>query len=142
MGDILRKVLFVVLSGTEADTVNDRLGRTHLQSRKVVPDADEHGIRRRQVGRFDLGTDDVLVAAEMAIQRGYNILNAGDTAALGAVVYLTRSPIRPRSTWPSRSLWSAAWRWTICATHRIWSRWARPARSPIRRQAGHRPLHR
>jgi hypothetical protein len=89
-----RKVLFVVLSGTEADTVNDRLGRTHLQSRKVVPDADdpgEHGIRRRQVGRFGLGTDDVLVAAEMAIQRGYNILNTGDTAALGAVVYLTRS---------------------------------------------------
>ncbi|MGA5298902.1 hypothetical protein ACPCHT_03190 [Nucisporomicrobium flavum] len=89
-----RKVLFVVLSGKEAETVGEHLNRTAVRARFVVPDAADpglDGIRRRLVGRFGRGADDVLVAAEMSIQRGYNILNAADTAALGAVVYLTRS---------------------------------------------------
>src|SRR5260370_20187788 len=38
-----------------------------------------------------MGNDHILVAAEMSIQRGYNILNSSDTAALGAVIYLSRS---------------------------------------------------
>lgn len=89
-----RKVLFVVLSGKEAETVGSRVNETPLRARIVVPDAadpGQDGIRRRHVARFGLNTDDVLVAAEMSIQRGYNILNSRDTAALGAVVYLTRS---------------------------------------------------
>lgn len=90
-----RKVLFVVLSGKEAKTVGNRVNETSLRARVVVPDDEDSGqddvIRRRHVARFGLGTDDVLVAAEMSIQRGYNILNSRDTAALGAVVYLTRS---------------------------------------------------
>jgi hypothetical protein len=90
-----QQILFVVLSGAEARTVGDHINnRTPLRARVVVPDADEpghDGILRRMVGSFGKGTDDILVAAEMSIQRGYNILNSADTAALGAVVYLTRS---------------------------------------------------
>lgn len=91
-----RKILFVVLSGAEARTVGDHINNRvpHLSARIVVPDAADPGhggIQRRLVGRFGKTTDDILVAAEMSIQRGYNILNAKDTAALGAVIYLTRS---------------------------------------------------
>lgn len=90
-----RQILFVVLSGSEARTVGEHINhRTQFRARIVVPDAAEpgrDGILRRLVGTFGKGPDDILVAAEMSIQRGYNILNANDTAALGAVVYLTRS---------------------------------------------------
>ncbi len=90
-----QQILFVVLSGAEARTVGDHVNnRTQFRARVVVPDAAEpgrDGILRRMVGSFGKGTDDILVAAEMSIQRGYNILNSADTAALGAVVYLTRS---------------------------------------------------
>ncbi len=91
-----RKILFVVLSGEEARTVGDHINARvpQLTARIVVPDAEDPGnggIQRRLVGRFGTGTEDILVAAEMSIQRGYNILNRNDTAALGAVVYLTRS---------------------------------------------------
>ena len=44
----------------------------------------------RLVGGIGKGPDHNLVAAEMSIQRGYNILNSSGTAALGAVIYLTR----------------------------------------------------
>jgi hypothetical protein len=84
-----------VLSGLEARVVSDAINhRTPYTARHVVPDASdpgEAGILRRLVGGFGKGTDDILVAAEMSIQRGYNILNSADTAALGAVIYLTRS---------------------------------------------------
>ncbi|MFI7590235.1 hypothetical protein [Micromonospora sp. NPDC049359] len=91
-----RKILFVVLSGDEARTVGDHINARvpQLSARIVVPDAADPGvggIQRRLVGRFGTGEEDILVAAEMSIQRGYNILNANDTAALGAVIYLTRS---------------------------------------------------
>jgi hypothetical protein len=90
-----QQILFVVLSGVEARVVSEAINhRTPYTARHVVPDASdpgEAGILRRLVGGFGKGTDDILVAAEMSIQRGYNILNDADTAALGAVVYLTRS---------------------------------------------------
>jgi pPIWI RE three-gene island domain Z len=91
-----RQILFVVLSGREAQIVGDHINNRmpQLRARVVVPDAADpgrDGILRRLVGSFGRGTDDILVAAELSIQRGYNILNANDTAALGAVVYLTRS---------------------------------------------------
>ena len=90
-----QQILFVVLSGLEARVVSEAINhRTPYTARHVVPDASdpgEAGILRRLVGGFGKGTDDILVAAEMSIQRGYNILNSADTAALGAVIYLTRS---------------------------------------------------
>ena len=91
-----RQILFVVLSGREARIVGDHINNRmpQLRARVVVPDAADpgrDGILRRLVGSFGKGSDDILVAAELSIQRGYNILNANDTAALGAVVYLTRS---------------------------------------------------
>lgn len=89
------QVLFVVLSGADARVVATAINnRTPYKARHVLPDASDagkDGILRRMVAGFGLGTDDILVAAEMSIQRGYNILNSNDTAALGAVIYLTRS---------------------------------------------------
>ncbi|MEV6527214.1 hypothetical protein AB0M43_35315 [Longispora sp. NPDC051575] len=90
-----QQLLFVVLSGREASQVSDHVNnRTPLRARNVVPDAADpgkDGILRRLVGGFGKSPSDILVAAEMSIQRGYNILNSNDTAALGAVIYLTRS---------------------------------------------------
>lgn len=90
-----QQILFVVLSGTDAQVVGEAINhRTPYTARHVVPDASDpgkDGILRRMVGGFGKGSGDILVAAEMSIQRGYNILNSSDTAALGAVVYLTRS---------------------------------------------------
>lgn len=90
-----RQVLFVVLSGRDAEVVSDVINnKTQYQARYVVPDAADprrEGILRRQVGEFGTGAAHILVAAEMAIQRGYNILNSSSTAALGAVIYLSRS---------------------------------------------------
>jgi hypothetical protein len=90
-----QQILFVVLSGADARVVATAINhRTPYTARHVVPDASDagkDGILRRMVAGFGLGTDDILVAAEMSIQRGYNILNSNDTAALGAVIYLTRS---------------------------------------------------
>jgi hypothetical protein len=90
-----QQILFVVLSGREARVVSEAINhRTPYTARHVVPDASdpgEAGILRRLVGGFGKGTGHILVAAEMSIQRGYNILNDADTAALGAVIYLTRS---------------------------------------------------
>ena len=80
-----QQILFVVLSGTDAVVVSDAINnKTQYQARYVVPDAGDpsrDGILRRQVGEFGTGTAHILVAAEMAIQRGYNILNASSTAA-------------------------------------------------------------
>jgi hypothetical protein len=90
-----QQILFVVLSGADARVVGEAINhRTAYTARHVVPDASDpgkDGILRRMVGEFGKGTAHILVAAEMSIQRGYNILNSDDTAALGAVVYLTRS---------------------------------------------------
>jgi hypothetical protein len=90
-----QQVLFVVLSGEDARVVATAVNtRTPYEALHVVPDASDpgkDGILRRMVAGFGLGTDDILVAAEMSIQRGYNILNSNATAALGAVIYLTRS---------------------------------------------------
>ena len=90
-----QQILFVVLSGSDAEVVSDAINnKTQYQARYVVPDAADpgkDGILRRQVGEFGTGTAHILVAAEMAIQRGYNILNSSSTAALGAVIYLSRS---------------------------------------------------
>ena len=84
-----------MLSGADAQVVGEAINhRTPYTARHVVPDASDpgkDGILRRLVGGFGKGTDHILVAAEMSIQRGYNILNSDDTAALGAVIYLTRS---------------------------------------------------
>jgi pPIWI RE three-gene island domain Z len=89
-----KQVLFVVLSGAEAALVTDYVNnKTGYRARNVTPDAadpGQYGLHRRMIVTFpDLG-DDIMVAAEMAIQRSYNILNRNKTAALGAVFYLTR----------------------------------------------------
>jgi hypothetical protein len=90
-----QQLLFVVLSGQDAQVVGDHVNnRTRYTARNVVPDAADpgrDGILRRLVGGFGHSDHGILVAAEMSIQRGYNILNSSDTAALGAVVYLSRS---------------------------------------------------
>jgi hypothetical protein len=90
-----QQLLFVVLSGQDAQVVGDHVNnRTRYTARNVVPDAADpgkDGILRRLVGGFGHTGHDILVAAEMSIQRGYNILNSNDTAALGAVIYLSRS---------------------------------------------------
>ncbi|MCM3920693.1 hypothetical protein ND748_03250 [Frankia sp. AiPs1] len=90
-----QRLLFVVLSGEEAKVAAAHINsRGRYTARNVVPDASDlgmAGIARRSVGDFGKGTSDILVAAEMAIQRGYNVLNTNNTAALGAVIYLTRS---------------------------------------------------
>lgn len=90
-----QQILGVVLSGREAQTVTDHINnKTPYHARNVVPDAADpgrDGIQRRRIAAFGTSSSDLLVAAEMSIQRGYNILNANDTAALGAVIYLTRS---------------------------------------------------
>jgi hypothetical protein len=90
-----QQLLFVVLSGQDAQVVGDHVNnRTRYTALNVVPDAAEPGkdrILRRLVGGFGHTDHDILVAAEMSIQRGYNILNSNDTAALGAVIYLSRS---------------------------------------------------
>jgi pPIWI RE three-gene island domain Z len=90
-----QQILFVVLSGGDARIVSEAVNnKTQYQARYVVPDASDpgkDGILRRLVSGFGMGNDHILVAAEMAIQRGYNILNSADTAALGAVIYLSRS---------------------------------------------------
>lgn len=90
-----QQILFTVLSGADAQVVAEAINhRTSYRARYVVPDASDpgkDGIQRRMVAGFGKGIDDILVAAELSIQRGYNILNANDTAALGAVVYLSRS---------------------------------------------------
>lgn len=90
------KILFVVLSGLEARIVGDHINNKipNLSARILEPDAAEKGpdgIARRLVGTFGSTDADILVAAELAIQRGYNILNSRNTAALGAVIYLARS---------------------------------------------------
>ncbi|MEU8391468.1 hypothetical protein [Micromonospora sp. NPDC048843] len=93
--DDRRQVLLVTLSGRDARLVAEHINhKSALSARYVVPDAggpQDGGIQRRLIARFGHSDDDILVAAEMSIQRGYNILNANDTAALGAVIYLTRS---------------------------------------------------
>jgi hypothetical protein len=90
-----QQLLFVVLSGQDAQVAGDHVNnRTRYTARNVVPDAanpGKDGILRRLVGGFGHTDHDILVAAEMSIQRGYNILNSNDTAALGAVIYLSRS---------------------------------------------------
>jgi hypothetical protein len=53
-------------------------------------DPGQYGLHRRMITTFPELGDDILVAAEMAIQRAYNILNSNKTAALGAVFYLAR----------------------------------------------------
>jgi len=106
-----------------------------------VPDASDpgkDGILRRLVAGFGTGADDILVAVEMSIQRGYNILNSHDTAALGAVVYLT-GRTRRRSTLPSRCRWCASWPCSTCST-RPWHPPGRPATSRTGCAANPNPL--
>lgn len=102
LDDDRKQVLFVVLSGAEAKLVAEHINlRTPYRARNVTPDANDpgqYGLHRRMITKFPESGDDILVAAEMAIQRGYNILNANRTAALGAVFYLAR--IHPPPTDP------------------------------------------
>lgn len=90
-----QQILFVVLSGRDAELVSEHINRhTAFNARHVVPDAGEagrDGILRRRVSGFGTTSSAILVAAELSIQRGYNILNAQNTAALGAVIYMNRS---------------------------------------------------
>jgi hypothetical protein len=94
LSELRRQVLFVVQSGLEAKFVAEYVNtHTRYTARNITPDAAEagaFGLHRRLVGSFASTGADILVAAEMAIQRGYNILNKERTAALGAVFYLVR----------------------------------------------------
>lgn len=89
-----KKVLFVTLSGDDAERtarcVNDHSAFTahHVVPNNLHPG--EFGLHLRRVATFGKSDTDILVAAELAIQRGHNILNAERTAALGALCYLVR----------------------------------------------------
>lgn len=89
-----QQVLFVTLSGDDAEHAGIYASRhTPYQARHVIPNdlqPGEYGLHLRQVHTFGNLDADVLVAAELAIQRGHNILNAGNAAALGALFYLAR----------------------------------------------------
>lgn len=89
-----QKVLFVTLSGDEAELAATYVNtQTSFSARHVVPndlEPGEYGLNLRQVHTFGGDDADILVAAELAIQRGHNILNMANRAALGAVFYLVR----------------------------------------------------
>ncbi|WP_181138388.1 hypothetical protein [Streptomyces sp. Ru73] len=89
-----QQVLFVVLSTRDAQTVADYVNhKTPYKAMHVVRDHDEpgpYGLIRRRASTFPRSGADILVAAEGAIQRGHNILNARRVAALGAIFYLVR----------------------------------------------------
>lgn len=94
-----RKLLLVTQSGRQAKLVTDHLNTaTDLVARNLVSDQatpGKSGVQRRKVPEFGLSNADVLVASELGIERGYNILNSKNTAALGAVVFMVRSQPPP-----------------------------------------------
>ena len=69
----------------------------------LIPDDDDEGagdeyistLRRGEVERFGRGSPDVLIAPLMAVERGHNILNEEQRAAVGAVYMLVRPMPRP-----------------------------------------------
>ncbi|GAA2509527.1 hypothetical protein GCM10010406_52470 [Streptomyces thermolineatus] len=89
-----QQVLFTVQSTRDAQTVADYINhRTPYTALHVIRDDDpptRHSLSRRRLPTFATSRADILVAAEGAIQRGHNILNARRVAALGAVFYLAR----------------------------------------------------
>ncbi len=89
-----RRALFVVQSEAEARAAAEYINQhTHHRARAVVGDARDvgaSGLHRRHVGQFAQTGADILVAALLSIERGHNILNDQDQAALGAVLFLTR----------------------------------------------------
>lgn len=67
--------------------------KTPYTALHVIRDDDpptRNSIPRRRLAAFAASGADILVAAEGAVQRGHNILNARRVAALGAVFYLAR----------------------------------------------------
>ncbi|VFA96297.1 pPIWI_RE_Z domain-containing protein [Nocardia cyriacigeorgica] len=89
-----QQVLFVTLSGDDAETAATHANlHTTFAACHVIPDdlePGEYGLHKRQLPTFGARDEDVLVAAELAIQRGHNVLNRRAAAALGALFYLTR----------------------------------------------------
>ncbi|GLZ28076.1 hypothetical protein Lesp02_02660 [Lentzea sp. NBRC 105346] len=89
-----QQVLFTTLSGDDAESSALYANRhTNYTARHVIPNdlqPGEYGLHLRQVHTFGELDIDVLTAAELAIQRGHNILNADRIAALGALFYLAR----------------------------------------------------
>ncbi|WP_406175055.1 hypothetical protein [Streptomyces canus] len=89
-----QQVLFTVQSTRDAQTVADYINqKTPYTALHVIRDDDpptRHSIPRRRLATFAASGADILVAAEGAVQRGHNILNARRVAALGAVFYLAR----------------------------------------------------
>jgi len=89
-----QQVLFTVQSTRDAQMVADFINhKTRYRALHVIRDDDQpsaDSLARRRLGTFATSGADILVAAEGAIQRGHNILNARRVAALGAVFYLAR----------------------------------------------------
>jgi hypothetical protein len=89
-----QQVLFTTLSGDDAESSALYANRnTSNTARHVIPNnlqPGEYGLHLRQVHTFGELDVDVLIAAELAIQRGHNILNLDRVAALGALLYLAR----------------------------------------------------
>ncbi|MEU5281079.1 hypothetical protein AB0G87_32265 [Streptomyces asoensis] len=94
LADDRQQVLFTVQSTRDAQTVADYINhKTPYTALHVIRDDDpptRHSIPRRRLPTFAASDADILVAAEGAVQRGHNILNARRVAALGAVFYLAR----------------------------------------------------
>ncbi|MGW5488595.1 pPIWI_RE_Z domain-containing protein [Streptosporangium sandarakinum] len=110
-----RQVLFTVQSTRDAQTVADYINhKTPYSALHVIRDDDpttRYSIPRRRLTTFVTSGADILVAAEGAIQRGHNILNARRVAALGAVFYLARiHPPADDATFPISLLSRAAMR--------------------------------
>lgn len=103
-----RKIALIVGSYAEADAVTRKLYELRPDWKKdevvvpVAPDDDPLDgsplpwIRRGMLYRFrDRTTSWILVTPLMAFERGHNILNEDDVAALGAVYFLIRPHQRP-----------------------------------------------
>ncbi|MEE4544093.1 hypothetical protein V2S66_19205 [Streptomyces sp. V4-01] len=89
-----QQVLFTVQSTRDAETVAEFINhKTRYTALHVIREEDPptaYSLARRRLGTFASTGADILVAAEGAVQRGHNILNARRVAALGAVFYLAR----------------------------------------------------
>ncbi|MFD8562957.1 hypothetical protein ACFV1N_37265 [Streptosporangium canum] len=110
-----QQVVFTVQSTLDAQTVADYINhKTPYTALHVIRDDDpptRHSIPRRRLTTFAASGADILVAAEGAVQRGHNILNARRVAALGAVFYLARiHPPGDDATFPLSLLSRAAMR--------------------------------
>jgi hypothetical protein len=110
LGENRRRILLVVGSYKEAEAAREFLERERPDWRdrgefvQLVPDAEATGgenglsgkLPRGQVDQFAATGASILIAPLMAIERGHNILNEDNVAAIGAVYFLIRPHPRPQ----------------------------------------------